>query len=55
MIPAVFDCGILASGIGWPGNPRACLILVAHRQVRLCVTKVGTRTGVMIPYCISRI
>lgn len=38
MIPAVFDCGILVSGIGWPGNPRACLILVAHRQVRLCVT-----------------
>ena len=38
MIPAVFDCGILVSGIGWPGHPRACLILVAHRQVRLCVT-----------------
>jgi len=38
MILAVFDCGILVSGIGWPGNPRACLILVAHRQVRLCVT-----------------
>jgi uncharacterized protein len=38
VIPAVFDCGVLVSAIGWPGNPRACLTLVAHRQVRLCVT-----------------
>ena len=38
MIRAVFDCGVLVSAIGWPGNPRACLGLVAHRQVRLCAT-----------------
>jgi uncharacterized protein len=37
--PAVFDCGVLVSAIGWPGNPRACLNLIAHRQVRLCVTR----------------
>ena len=38
MIRAVFDCGVLVSAIGWPGHPRACLGLVAHRQVRLCAT-----------------
>ncbi|MGO8765991.1 MAG: putative toxin-antitoxin system toxin component, PIN family [Limisphaerales bacterium] len=38
MIPVVFDCGILVSAIGWSGNPRHCLHLVARRQVRLCVT-----------------
>jgi uncharacterized protein len=38
VIPAVFDCGVLLSAIGWPGHPRACLNLIAHRQVRLCVT-----------------
>jgi putative PIN family toxin of toxin-antitoxin system len=38
MIPVVFDCGVLISAIGWSGNPRRCLRLVAHRQIRLCVT-----------------
>lgn len=38
MIRAVFDCGVLISAIAWPGNPRACLGLVAHRQVSLCAT-----------------
>ena len=38
MISAVFDCGVLVSAIGWKGNPRRCLSLVAHRQVRLCAT-----------------
>lgn len=39
MIPVVFDCGVLISAIGWRGNPRRCLYLVAHRQVRVCVTQ----------------
>jgi predicted nucleic acid-binding protein len=39
MIPVVFDCGVLVSAIGWNGNPRSCLILIAHRQLRLCATK----------------
>ena len=34
----VFDCGVLLSAIGWTGNPRRCLLLVAQRRVRLCVT-----------------
>jgi uncharacterized protein len=38
VIPVVFDCGVLMSAIGWQGNPRRCLALVAHRQVRLCAT-----------------
>jgi putative PIN family toxin of toxin-antitoxin system len=38
VIPAVFDCGVLVSAIGWTGNPRRCLSLVAHRLVRLCAT-----------------
>ena len=38
MIPVVFDCGILVSAIGWAGNPRRCLRLVADRQIRLCAT-----------------
>jgi len=38
VIPVVFDCGVLVSAIGWSGNPRRCLRLVAHRQIRLCVT-----------------
>ncbi len=39
MIPVVFDCGILVSAIGWTGNPRRCLYLAAHRQIRLYVTQ----------------
>jgi len=39
MIPVVFDCGVLVFAIGWSGNPRRCLVLVAHRQVRLCATE----------------
>jgi putative PIN family toxin of toxin-antitoxin system len=38
VISAVFDCGVLLSAIGWKGNPRRCLSLVAHRQVRFCAT-----------------
>lgn len=38
MIAVVFDCGVLISAIGWQGNPRHCLSLVAHRQIRLCAT-----------------
>lgn len=38
MIPAVLDCGVLVSAIGWGGHPRACLQLAASGQVRLCVT-----------------
>src|SRR5437870_5326511 len=38
MIPVVFDCGVLVSAIGWTGNPRRCLRLVAERQIRLCAT-----------------
>jgi hypothetical protein len=37
-IPAVFDCGVVASGLGWNGNPRFCLDLVFAGQVILCVT-----------------
>lgn len=38
MIPAVFDCCVIASGIGWSGNPRFCLDLIFGGQVLLCVT-----------------
>ncbi len=38
MIPVVFDCGVLVSAIGWTGNARRCLRLVALRQIRLCAT-----------------
>ena len=38
MIPVVFDCGVLVSAIGWTGNPRRCLSLVAHRLIRMCAT-----------------
>ena len=38
MIPVVFDCGVLVSAIGWAGNPRRCLRLIAQRQIRLCAT-----------------
>lgn len=38
MILAVFDCGVLVSAIGWAGNPRSCLTLVAGGQVHLCIT-----------------
>ncbi|MCO5051451.1 MAG: putative toxin-antitoxin system toxin component, PIN family [Verrucomicrobiae bacterium] len=38
MIPAVFDCNIIIAGLGWSGNPRACLSLVTGQQVLLCVT-----------------
>jgi putative PIN family toxin of toxin-antitoxin system len=38
VIRAVFDCGIIISGIGWDGNPRRCLDLVYGGQVLLCVT-----------------
>jgi putative PIN family toxin of toxin-antitoxin system len=38
MIRAVFDCGVLVSAIGWGGNARACMELVAAGQVALFVT-----------------
>lgn len=38
MIAAVYDCNVLISGIGWPGNPRHCLHLVGSGEVLLCVT-----------------
>jgi uncharacterized protein len=38
VIDAVFDCGVVAAGIGWQGNPRYCLDLVFAGQVRLYVT-----------------
>ncbi len=39
MIPAVFDCGVVVSCLGWPGNPRRCLDLVHAGQVTLCLTQ----------------
>jgi putative PIN family toxin of toxin-antitoxin system len=39
VIRAVFDCGIIISGIGWAGNPRRCLDLVYGGQVLLCVSE----------------
>jgi putative PIN family toxin of toxin-antitoxin system len=36
--PVVFDCGVILSAIGWSGNPRRCLSLVAHRQIQFCVS-----------------
>ena len=38
MISAVFDCSVVASGLGWRGNPRYCLDLVFAGQVLLCIT-----------------
>ncbi len=38
MIPAVLDCCVVASGLGWRGNARFCLDLVFAQQVLLCVT-----------------
>ncbi len=38
MISAVFDCCVVASGLGWSGNPRFCLDLVYGGQVLLCLT-----------------
>lgn len=38
MIRAVYDCGVLVSAIGWGGNPRLCLDLVASGLVSLFVT-----------------
>jgi putative PIN family toxin of toxin-antitoxin system len=39
VIRAVFDCGVIVAGLGWPGNPRRCLDLVHAGQVLLCVTQ----------------
>lgn len=39
MINAVFDCGVVISGLGWTGNPRRCLDLVHAGQVLLCLTQ----------------
>lgn len=38
MIPAVFDCGVVVSALGWSGNPRFCLDLVYAGQVVLFAT-----------------
>jgi hypothetical protein len=39
MIRVVFDCGVIVSAIGWGGNPKRCLVLLAHRQLRLYATR----------------
>ena len=55
MIPVVFDCGVLLAAIGWSGNPRRCLYLVASRKVRLCVTaEIWDEYGRIIPAHLSR-
>lgn len=38
MIRAVFDCGVVVSGLGWSGNPRFCLDLVFGGKALLCGT-----------------
>ena len=38
MISVVFDCGVLISAIGWGGNPRFCLDVVASGRASLFVT-----------------
>jgi putative PIN family toxin of toxin-antitoxin system len=38
MIRIVLDCGVLISAIGWGGNPRACLDVVASGRATLFVT-----------------
>src|SRR3990172_9690723 len=56
MIPAVFDCGVLVSAIGWTGHPRRCLVLVAHRQICLCVTAdVWAEYETRIPAVLARV
>ena len=39
MIPVVVDCSVLLAAIGWWGSARRCLLLAAHRRIRLCVTE----------------
>jgi putative PIN family toxin of toxin-antitoxin system len=38
MIPVIFDCNVVISAIGWGGNPRSCLNLVAAGQATLYLT-----------------
>ena len=45
MTAVVFDCGVLLSAIGWSGNPRRCLVLAAHRQIKVAAT-----TGIWSEY-----
>jgi len=55
VIPVVFDCGVLISAIGWSGNPRLCLRLVAHRQIRLCASaEIWAEYEEVIPTVLAR-
>jgi len=38
MIRVVLDCGVLISAIGWGGNPRSCLDIIASGRATLFVT-----------------
>ena len=38
MIRVVLDCGVLISAIGWGGNPRSCLDVIAAGRAMLFVT-----------------
>lgn len=38
MIRAVYDCNVILSAVGWNGSARACLKLVALREVFLYAT-----------------
>jgi putative PIN family toxin of toxin-antitoxin system len=38
MIRVVFDCGVMISAIGWDGNPRFCLDVIASGRATLYVT-----------------
>jgi uncharacterized protein len=38
MIRVVLDCGVLISAIGWGGNPRSCLDVIASGRATLFVT-----------------
>jgi uncharacterized protein len=38
MIRVVLDCGVLISAIGWGGNPRSCLDVIASGRAAIFVT-----------------
>ena len=38
MIRAVFDCNTVMAAAGWRSEPFQCVVLVARRRVRACVT-----------------
>src|SRR5665213_3942488 len=39
MIRVVLDCGVLISAIGWGGNPRFCLDVIASGRATLFMTE----------------